>query len=76
MSLLYLLYYELLEFSEHLRDISEVERQNLLDSYYNKLLNTLRYSAELHPLTLQKLLQLLVVGHQVRMESGSPSHWC
>ena len=48
MSLLYPLYYELLEFSEHLLDISEVERQILIDNYYNKLVNTLRYSAELH----------------------------
>ena len=46
--LLYPLYYELLEFEKVVSSVSNVDRNNFIDSYYGKLVGCLNHSAELH----------------------------
>ena len=48
MCLLYPLYYELLELENVVSSVSDVDRNNFIDSYYGKLVECLNYSAELH----------------------------
>jgi len=48
MSLLYPLYYELIEFENVLSSLSNADCNNFIDNYYSKLVGVLNYSAELH----------------------------
>ena len=42
------LYYELLELENVVSSVSDVDRNNFMDSYYGKLVECLNYLAELH----------------------------
>ena len=48
MRLLYPIYDELLEFETHFPKCNVIQRQDFIDCVYSKLVDTLKYSAELH----------------------------
>lgn len=47
-NVLYPLYYEILEFNAHLSESLSADRQHFIDCYYSKVVEALKYSAELH----------------------------
>jgi len=46
--ILYPLYHEIMEFEEYMPRYGKIEQHNFIDDYYSKLVDTLKYSAELH----------------------------